>query len=86
MYNSYRKDVSDYFNIVNLICLFDFNNDTDRMETYYRGESEPMPYNTNGTLRVRELGDLVIHQLYGQLKEQCRVGIAEDIYMVLQFL
>ena len=31
-----------------------FNNDTDRMETYYRGETEPMPYNTNGTLRVRE--------------------------------
>ena len=31
-----------------------FNNDTDRMETYYRGEAEPMPYNTNGTLRVRE--------------------------------
>ena len=21
-----------------------FNNDTDRMETYYRGEAEPMPY------------------------------------------
>ena len=31
-----------------------FNNDTDRMETYYRGEDEPMPYNTNATLRVRE--------------------------------
>lgn len=31
-----------------------FNNDSDRIETYYRGESEPMPYNTNGTLRVRE--------------------------------
>ena len=31
-----------------------FNNDTDRMENYYRGESEPMPYNTNGTLKVRE--------------------------------
>ena len=31
-----------------------FNNDTDRMETYYRGESEPMPYNTNNTLKVRE--------------------------------
>ena len=31
-----------------------FNNDTDRMENYYRGESEPMPYNTNNTLRVRE--------------------------------
>ena len=24
------------------------------METYNRGENEPMPYNTNGTLRVRE--------------------------------
>ena len=31
-----------------------YNNDTDRMEIYYRGEQEPMPYNTNGTLRVRE--------------------------------
>lgn len=31
-----------------------FNNDTDRMETYYRGESEAMPYNTNNTLNVRE--------------------------------
>ena len=31
-----------------------YNNDTDRMEVYYRGESEPMPYNTNGTLRVSE--------------------------------
>lgn len=31
-----------------------FNNDTDRMETYYRDEADPMPYNTNATLRVRE--------------------------------
>ena len=31
-----------------------FNNDTDRMEVYYRGEEEPMPYNTNSTLKVRE--------------------------------
>ena len=31
-----------------------FNNDTDKMETYYRNEADPMPYNTNGTLRVRE--------------------------------
>lgn len=31
-----------------------FNNDLDRMETYYRGENEPMPYNTNGTLKVKE--------------------------------
>ena len=31
-----------------------FNNDTDRMETYYRNEADPMPYNTNSTLKVRE--------------------------------
>ena len=31
-----------------------FNNDTDRMEVYIRSESDSMPYNTNGTLRVRE--------------------------------
>ena len=38
-----------------------FNNDTDRMETYYRGEAEPMPYNTNGTLRVREFRQRYIY-------------------------
>lgn len=31
-----------------------YNNDTNRMEVYYRGESEAMPYNTNATLKVRE--------------------------------
>lgn len=31
-----------------------FNNDTDRMETYYRNLFDPMPYNTNKTLTVRE--------------------------------
>ncbi len=31
-----------------------YNNNTDRMETYYRGENEAMPYNTGGTLRVSE--------------------------------
>ena len=31
-----------------------FNNDTDRIETYYRNLSDPMPYNTNKTLTVRE--------------------------------
>ena len=34
--------------------LIVFNNDTDRMETYYRNLSDPMPYNTNKTLTVRE--------------------------------
>ena len=31
-----------------------YNNDTDRFETYYRGEVEAMPYNTNSTLKVKE--------------------------------
>lgn len=31
-----------------------YNNDTNRMETYYRGEAEAMPYVTNRTLTVRE--------------------------------
>lgn len=31
-----------------------YNNDTNRMETYYRGEEEAMPYNTNRTLKVKE--------------------------------
>lgn len=31
-----------------------YNNSSNRMETYYRGENEPMPYNLNGTLLVRE--------------------------------
>lgn len=31
-----------------------FNNQANRMETYYKGEDEAMPYNRNGTLRVRE--------------------------------
>lgn len=31
-----------------------YNNDNNRMETFYRGEAEAMPYNIGGTLRVRE--------------------------------
>ncbi len=31
-----------------------YNQDTNRMETFYRNENDSMPYNTNGTLRVRE--------------------------------
>lgn len=31
-----------------------YNNNTNRMETYYRGEQQAMPYNTNNTLLVRE--------------------------------
>ena len=31
-----------------------YNQDSNRMEIYYRGEAEAMPYNTNRTLLVRE--------------------------------
>ena len=31
-----------------------YNNDTNRMETYYKGEQEAMPYVTNRTLKVSE--------------------------------
>lgn len=31
-----------------------YNNNTNRMETYYKGLSEAMPYNSNRTLTVRE--------------------------------
>lgn len=31
-----------------------FNNDENRMETYFRNENEAMPYNTGNTLSVRE--------------------------------
>ena len=31
-----------------------FNNDTDKMETYIREETDSMPYNSNNTLTVKE--------------------------------
>lgn len=31
-----------------------YNQDRNRMETYYRNETDSMPYNTNRTLRVSE--------------------------------
>lgn len=31
-----------------------YNQDTNRMETYFRDENEAMPYNANRTLRIRE--------------------------------
>jgi hypothetical protein len=31
-----------------------FNNDTDKMEIYTRGENDAMPYNANATLKVKE--------------------------------
>ena len=34
-----------------------FNNDSNRVETYYRNENEAMPYNANRSLLVREFRD-----------------------------
>ena len=34
--------------------IFIYNESSNRMETYYRGEGQAMPYNTNNTLTVRE--------------------------------
>ena len=31
-----------------------YNQDTNRMETFYRGENDAMPYNANSTLKVKE--------------------------------
>ena len=31
-----------------------YNNNSNRMETYYKGENEAMPYNENRTLTVKE--------------------------------
>ena len=31
-----------------------YNNNTNRMETYYRGEEQAMPYNSNRTLTIKE--------------------------------
>lgn len=31
-----------------------YNNNSNRMETYYRGENQRMPYNNNSSLTVRE--------------------------------
>lgn len=45
-----------------------FNNDTDRREVYYRGESKPMPYNTKSeddTLGDERKADAII--IYGVL-------------------
>ena len=58
-----------------------FNNDTDRMETYYRDESDSMPYNTNGTLRVREFRGSSKSNILWTTK----AGIVKGIFMEHQF-
>jgi len=37
-----------------MATIYIYNNDTNEMERYIRQEWEPMPYNTGGTLTVRE--------------------------------
>ena len=59
-----------------------FNNDTNRMETYYRDVSQAMPYNNNRTLTVEAQAE-VLH--FGQQKGQCKVLIQQDFYLALQY-
>ena len=43
-----------YFLEVFMAKILIFNNDSDRMETYYREENQAMPYNANRSLTVGE--------------------------------
>ena len=46
-----------------------YNNDTNRMLTFYRGLSEAMPYNSNRTLTVREFrGSSISNILWTDLR------------------
>ncbi len=47
-----------------------YNNDTDRMEIYYRDLSEAMPYNTGRTLTVREFRGASRKQYFMDDKER----------------
>lgn len=55
-----RLTKTNLFHIINMEEVFIlakiiiYNNDTNRMEVYYRGEEQAMPYNTNNTLKIRE--------------------------------
>ena len=40
--------------VLKLARIIVFNNDSDRMENYYRNENEAMPYNNGRTLTVGE--------------------------------
>ena len=56
-----------------------YNSNSNRMETYYRGLSEAMPYITNRTLTVL--------QIYcGLVEKQWGLGIVLEVYMEEEFL
>lgn len=63
-----------------------YNNDNNRMETYYRGENEAMPYNSRQNLnRWRIQADLAKAQHYGLVNVLCSLGTAKDIFLVSLF-
>ena len=52
-----------------------FNNDTNRMETYYREENQAMPYNANRTLteeEVMEVFNKIINGIETKFKASLR--------------
>ena len=64
-----------------------FNNDTNRMETYYRGELDAMPYNTGRTLVVREFrGSSRKSNTLDDQKNNASLEYSEDIFGEGQYL
>ena len=62
-----------------------FNNDSNRMETYYRNENEAMPYNNNRTLTVGEFRGSSNSPTLWTTKEQCKALIQQDFYLGDQY-
>ena len=67
-----------------------YNQDTNRMETFYRGENEAMPYNANRTLKVKEILDMTSEELRkmmsgDQIDRMLDMGI-EHVWKLLEFL
>ena len=68
-----------------------YNQDTNRMETFYRDENDSMPYNVNRTLKVKEFrGSSKSNILWTDKRTMqawnSKHGIAKDIFMELLYM
>lgn len=58
-----------------------YNNDSNKMETYYRGENESMPYITRRYTYCKRVSPVLVLLLrYGLVSVLCKLGIARDIF------
>ena len=63
-----------------------YNNDNNRMETYYRGENEAMPYNTRKNTYSWRIQTALVKALhFGLVNVLCRLGTAKDTSLVNLF-